>query len=370
MIKIIENLEKYEPENEYSIFIKEYFSEIIKYGSKKFISNIDVEVKILEVNWTLIPITFWNSKKDICFTSSIYWMFDYLMLESKTIKWSFLKIFVKIFSFVVLVILRIIKIEKTIFVNNLMLSTNISPQLKENDFEEIKEFLLKNFKNYSIIFRSINEFDYEYIDFLKKLWFKEVIFRQIFLSYVDKVKDYEKIKEVKSDKRLFEKSNYKHVSKKELNDYEREEIKECYDNLYLKKYSILNPNLNLDFFKNIENVSAFSIEYLINEKNCINWAFAYYKINGQITAPVFWYKNENLYRQITHIYTKNALKIGKTLNWSSWVWEFKMNRGAEKTIEYFFVYFENLWIFKRFFWRIIFYFSKNVWEKYLKNNVF
>jgi hypothetical protein len=50
MIKIIENLEKYEPENEYSIFIKEYFSEIIKYGSKKFISNIDVEVKILEVN--------------------------------------------------------------------------------------------------------------------------------------------------------------------------------------------------------------------------------------------------------------------------------------------------------------------------------
>jgi hypothetical protein len=67
------------------------------------------------------------------------------------------------------VILRIIKIEKTIFVNNLMLSTNISPQLKENDFEEIKEFLLKNFKNYSIIFRSINEFDYEYIDFLKKL---------------------------------------------------------------------------------------------------------------------------------------------------------------------------------------------------------
>jgi hypothetical protein len=58
MIQFVEDLGNYHPENTYSEFVKLYFQEIIKNGVSKYISNLDVEVKILEINNQLIPISF------------------------------------------------------------------------------------------------------------------------------------------------------------------------------------------------------------------------------------------------------------------------------------------------------------------------
>ncbi len=101
MIKYINNLENYTPENDYSIFIKQYFLPIIKDWTKKYIKNIDVEIKILEVNWTLIPISIWNSKNN-CYTTSLSGTFRYLLTESNNINNYFLK---KIINFLASVFL-------------------------------------------------------------------------------------------------------------------------------------------------------------------------------------------------------------------------------------------------------------------------
>ena len=370
MIKIIKNLDNYSPKNEYSIFIKDYFKGILKDGTKRYIKNIDVEVQILDVNWTLIPITFWNLKNNNCFSSSVLWMFQYLWHETKNINNIFLKIFIYIYTKINIFFIKILRLDLAIFVNNNLLSTNIYPDLKENDFIEIQNFLLKKYPKYTIIFRTLNGQNKKYLEILKKLWFSKIIFRQIYLSYKEKKELYLNNKYVKQDRKMVMKSRYEHIYKNNYSNNELKEIKECYDNLYLKKYSFLNPQLTFDFFKIIQQNNYFFIKILKNKYDQkINAAYGCFMINNQITAPVFWYKNDNLYRNITLFCVMEWLDKAEIMNCSSWVWQFKMNRWAEKTTEYFLIYYKHLSFFKKLIWSITLYLSENIWERYLKNNI-
>ncbi len=156
---------------------------------------------------------------------------------------------------------------------------------------------------------------------------------------------------------------------KNYSDIEINDILNSYNNLYLDKYTYENPQFTINFIKNLLYVNAFSI----NTLNNINWVkavFWYYKVWETITTPIFWYKNENLYRHISYYLLIKSLKEAKILNRSSWVGQFKINRWAVKYMEYSLVYINNLKSFKRFVWKIIICVSNKIGEPLLKNNIF
>lgn len=369
MIQFVEDLEHYHPKNTYSEFVQLYFQEIIKNGVSKYISNLDVEIKILEVNNTLIPISFWNADQNNCYTSSLSGNFQYLLVETKNIKNPIARGFVNLFSSWILKIIKQTELDKIIFVNNLLLSTNLYPEISPQDKKEIHDFLLKQYPKYAIIYRSINDFSLNNLDELQSLWYKRIVSRQVFISQEQYLDYYVKKHDMKNDERLLKKCDYFSQVKNNYTKDELLDIKACYDNLYIDKYTDLNPQFTVKYLDNLQRNKFFSLNVLRTE-NKIKAAYGYYHINGTITTPIFWYKNENLYRHISYLLITQTLIKAKVLNQSSGVWQYKINRGAVQHMEYSLVYYQHLNWNQKIIWNTIYFFSKNMWEKLLKNNVY
>lgn len=368
----IKNLQKYKPKNEYSLFVKEYFSEIEKYWTKKFIKNIEVEMKFIEIDNILIPLSFWNLKEN-CYTTSILWSIKYALEELEKDKNTIKRIIYKFFLKSLYNILKIWKIEENIFVFNLFLSTILYPQISEKTIKNINNFLQKNFPNKAIIYRWINsDITKNLKEILEKEKFYKIASRQIFYFLPKNKENIFKNKSYKEDKRVFEKMWFA-IKWDNFSEEEIWKIKECYDELYLEKYSFYNPQFTQDFYKNILKNPFFSINCLIDKD--VEAVFGYYTIDKQSTTPIFWYKEKNnfskkLYRQITYLTIKEVLEKWNILNHSSWVWKFKLNRWTKFDIEYIFVYYQNLPFFQKFSWRILIIISKYFIEKELKNNIY
>jgi hypothetical protein len=54
----VEKIENYNPKNEYSKFVKNYFLGMEKYGTQFFIKNINVDIRFIEIDNYLIPLSF------------------------------------------------------------------------------------------------------------------------------------------------------------------------------------------------------------------------------------------------------------------------------------------------------------------------
>lgn len=370
MIRFIDDIHSYEPKDEYSFLVKNYFEDIIRDGSKKFIQNIDVDIKILEINERLIPITFGNNYENQCFSVSVLGMFSYLYDESqKSVENLFLKKFLWFFSKNIYKIMKISGTYKAIFVNNFLLSTNFFPQLSCQEIWELRNFLTNTYPDFSIIFRSVNEFEEQALCDFEKNNFKKIIFRQVYVGYKNLVEKYQKIKEVKSDKNLLKRSQLQQITSKNFSQNEIREIVECYANLYIKKYSNKNPILTENFIKNILKNNIFSLWILKNEKSEIIATYGYYQAFWQIASPIFGYKDGAYYRHLTSFFFQEAMNRCEILNWSSGVGEFKMHRWNEMKIEYFCAYYAHLDWKNRCIWFLVSFFSKYLWEPYFKKYI-
>ncbi|EKE29541.1 MAG: hypothetical protein ACD_2C00152G0005 [uncultured bacterium (gcode 4)] len=369
MIKSVDNLEWYDPKNGYSDFIKSYFLPIINNWTSRYIRNIDADIKIIDVNWTLIPLSFWNRNEGNCYVTSLTWTFKYLQFETKYIKNAYFRNIVLWISKAILKVIEATDLNQIVYVNNLLLSTNLYPELSADDCAEIKEYLIKTYPSHAICFRSLSEFNKKLIDILENDWFKRIVSRQIFVSEKKDLSEYEKRTDVKNDKKLFENGWFEYEVKEEFTDIELQEIKDCYDNLYLKKYSLENPQFSLDFFVNIARIPLFKMNVLKKDGK-IKAAFWYYKIGDTITTPIFWYTEPDLYRQMSYLLLLGSLNEAEVLNQSSGVGQFKMNRWAKKYLEYSLIHYKNLPLIKRVVWVSIDFIIKNFWEPDLKNNIY
>lgn len=376
MIQFVEDLENYHPKNTYSEFVQLYFQEIIKNGVSKYISNLDVEVKILEINNQLIPISFWNTNDHNCYTSSIIWTLNYASEELKKENNKFKRFLFNFSLNIIKKLLRHLNIDNNLYIWNLLLSTNILPELSEKEIKEIKNFLQIKYPKKCLIFRSVNnKITINLKDNLEKNNFSKIVSRQIFFFQKDDLLKINKIKDNIWDKKLFQKHklNFNKFSK-DTSDYYIEGIKKCYDELYINKYSRLNPNFSLDFYKNILNNKFFHINWLFYEKKLLA-VYWYYEINKIATTPIFWYileknKDFSLYRQITNKTIFETLEKNNILNHSSWAWMFKINRWAIFDLEYMYFLVEWWGIRQKLWWYILEKVSKFIVEPNFKNNIY
>jgi hypothetical protein len=375
MIQLIEDLGNYHPKNEYSDFVKNYYRDIIKFWTKKYISNIDVEIQLLEVNWTLVPISIGNNKEN-CYTTSIIWSLNYASEELKKEK-NIMK------SYIYRKALKLIKtilfklwIENNIYIWNFLLSTNILPNLSKEDITELVIYLNNKYKNKCLIFRSVNsKITYDLKIQLENVWFNKIASRQIFFFSKNQIWVIWNMKDNKYDEKLVYKIN------PQLIDFqtpefskEVEQLKGCYDELYISKYTSLNPNFTLEYYKNIITNKYFTIKWILinNEIVAVYW---FYSINKISTTPIFWYildknKEFGLYRIITNKTIHEALEQNEILNHSSWAWRFKLNRWANFDLEYSYFYSKNLSITGKLWWFILEKISRYIIAPNLQNNIY
>ncbi|MBE0672236.1 MAG: GNAT family N-acetyltransferase [Anaerolineales bacterium] len=250
---------------------------------------------------------------------------------------------------------RYSELDKVVFVNNYLLSTNLYPSVNRAQLSAVSEALLGWFPDRAIIFRSVDQKKNPHVyQALENLGYDLVLSRQVW--YMDPVAAL-KTRQCKEDVRVLKKAGYDVVSGKDLSDDELHRAVQLYELLYLQKYSYYNPQFTFDFLKLARDEEILHM-YGLKKDGRLNAIMGFFVRNGTMTQPLFGYDTslpmeEGLYRLLTLVTLQEGVKRGLLVHASGGVGKFKKVRGGESVTEYNAVYTKHLPKRRQLPWKLI-----------------
>lgn len=348
------------PDNEDAKYAYNYLSPMIKEGVKKYIKNIETDLKILKIDNILLPININEKEYNNSYTSSLYAHYvSYAKEELKELKSPLLEFVLKNILNVLGCFYKLFKIDKVVYVNNWFLSTNLYLELTKEQYKRITDFLKEKYPNYAIIFRSLNEnLLKKELSYFKDLGYNLLGSRQVYIFDYDKRKNLKGKDKNKLNKdiHLLKNSEYKILNIKKDNI---DKVLDLYNQLYLDKYSKYNPQFSEDFISLCANNNLLKFKLLVKD-NEINAVLGYFKRNNIMTTPIFGYdmkysKEEGLYRMLSAQLVLESENSGCTINMSSGASKFKIYRGAISSIEYSEVLYSHLSFYRKLGYKLLFF---------------
>jgi len=347
------------PNNFEGQYAKSYLTPLIKNGTDSYITNVKTKLMVLTIDNIVIPITVNESEYENSYVCSPYTHYiSYSMEELSELKNPKLEKILSIFINILGAFLKFGKINKTIHVNNWLVSTNLYAKLSKEHINEITKYLLNNFKGYAIIFRSLNELtNSDIYSCFADLGFEMVSSRRSYIFDFRKELSSKARYILRKDKKIMDSSNYKWISHNEINNDDIDILVNLYNQLYLNKYSTLNPQFNREFIKVALDSKVLELN-VIKDNYGIKGVVGFFYRNGVMTTPLFGYdlsisQELGLYRILSLKLIEEATNRGLVLHQSSGAGQFKKCRGGVPVIEYSAVYIRHLSLFRRIVWKTI-----------------
>jgi len=343
------------PANEESDSTRRYVVPFIKNGSLFYMDNADVRVMALIIDDVLMPLVLAERNYHDSNVCSIYAHYvkyaveEIEKLDNRPLAW-----LLKACSLPFALILKAGRVDKVIYVNNWLLSTNPCSELSPEQVGTITSALKLRYPDYAIVFRSVNTYTCKTIfDSLRENGYNMVRSRQIYILDTTR-KAYWKNKTVKHDRNLSKRMGYEIVDAEQLTGADAPVLTKLYHDLYLGKHSLFNPQLNENFFHLILKERVLEIQAL-RKNNRID-AFSCCHSNRKVMISGFSGHDTQmplkvgLNRQDFSATMTRAKKSGRLLNLSAGAGSFKVFRGAEPFIEYDAVYDNHLPFHRRLAW--------------------
>lgn len=322
--------------------------------SDQLIRNVDTEVRILEIaKGMYFPVTINNTEWDSSFVCSPYTAYalyskDELRQKIKS-KWFQypLQMLIQGLSFG----LKYGQINKNIHINNFLLSTNPYPNWSGLEVADITKFIISEFPDHAIIFRSLNRFQHQHLlELFKKNNYLLIGSRQVYIFDLTK-EAWLKHRNNKHDLKLISRSKLIFLSHEEMEPY-LEAALQLYQQLYLEKYSRYNPQFTLAYFKTCYNNRIILFQGYKNSDNVLRAFSGLFIIEHTITSPLVGYdtsapQKDGLYIHAAQLALLHKFKSNLLLNLSSGASQFKRMRGGKPSIEYSVVYSSHLRLKRR-----------------------
>lgn len=335
----------------------EYFKPLIENGINFYIKNINAEAKILKVDNVLLPLIIADKNYDDSLYTSFYSSYIGYILKDLT-STSFVTTFFKHLLEMTGRILKKAEVNKIIYVNHWLLSTNLYPKLKEEQLQLITSYLKKEYPEHAIVFKNVaprtlpNLFNN-----LKAQSYRMIVSRQVFILDKEARKGINKRQraKVKKDRKLIEDSDYYFSGSINDNDFER--LADIYHQLYIGKYSIYNPCYTSEFFELLKDNPLFNLQILRTE-DAIDGLLLTFSIDNQSTCPAMGYQLDKmpenaLYRMLVAKLTADSEENNLDFHMSAGVGDFKKQRGARAETEYSAIYFEHLPLRRKFVYLVL-----------------
>ncbi len=339
-------------------YAKEYLSPFLRDGTKPYIDNVDVEFFVLIFNEKVLPVCRTGKAGESCYVCSPYDHYiTYALEELAILKSPLLVMALRVILKSLGAVLKVCAINEGIYVNNWLLSTNLYTTLTKQEVKEITQFLQELFPKTPILYRSLNEFSNEkLIHYLKADDYRLVLSRQIYL--IDLRSEQQKISnELKKDLKLLKRTPYEILENGQINEEEMAQVVDCYNQLYLGKYTFLNPQFTTRFISLATRKKLLFIKaFRLNKK--IDAVLGYFVRNRVMTTPLFGYKTGKpkklgLYRQISASLNMIGSEKKLILNRSSGVASYKVKRGASPYLEFLAVNYKTASWKQKLGWRIL-----------------
>lgn len=227
------------------------------------------------------------------------------------------------------------KIDEAIYVGNYLVSTNLFPNFTLEEIQAIEVLLNKHFPNKTIIYRSQNSFlNQELMKQLDVLGYQPFISRQVFIAHQAQV--IKRKKSFKKDSKLAKDTMFHIQTDFNVENY-TERIIELYTQLYISKYSQINPLYTTLFIEAMKEAQNTQFTGIFDGEKLIGVTMSW-SLDGVLTVPILGYdlsypKEAGIYRLLTY-FTLLRVDDQQIFHMSSGVGPFKLSRGAEYYPEY------------------------------------
>ncbi len=339
-------------------YARRYLIPMMTDDPQKYIRNIhNTQLMAVKVDDVILPITITDFHPQNTYTVSPYSHYvSYGGLEEvKHLNSPLAEVVVKAVMKPVGWYFRYSELDKVVFVNNYLLSTNLYPVVSSEQLSVISKALIEWFPDRTIIFRSVDQKKNPHVyQALEELGYDLVLSRQVW--YMEPVAAL-KTRQCKEDVRVLKKAGYDIVSGKELSDEELHRAVQLYELLYLQKYSYYNPQFTFEFLKLARDEEILHM-YGLKKDGQLNAIMGFFVRNGAMTQPLFGYDTslpleEGLYRLLTLVTLQEGVKRGLLVHASGGVGKFKKVRGGESVTEYNAVYTKHLPHKRQLPWKLI-----------------
>lgn len=340
-------------------YLANYVAPLMQNGTLPYFANIKSEVAVLQVNDILMPLTVNNSEYDNCYVCSPYTTYvSYLLEELKHIHQPILRFLLTKFIKLKGKIFKLTHINKIVYINNWMLSTNLYENKIEKYIPQLTDFILQNFNSHAISFRSLNHFTNKGIlESCRKRGFLAIPSRIVYISDC-RSKECFRTRDLKQDLRDLKKTNYIQVSHDGITKEDYARIVDLYNMLYIDKYSDKNVQFTIEFIELCHQNNLLMMRGLRDTNGVLVGIIGSFVRDGVLTTPLLGYdlflpQDTGLYRLLSAMIQLLASENDAICNNSSGVGKFKRLRGAKPHIEYSLVYIKHLNLWRRLPWYLL-----------------
>ncbi len=335
-----------------------YIASLVKRGPVSYVDNAKVRMEALVIDEKVLPLVISErveGNSNVCSAYAHY--FEYAFQE-----------FAKRYGRVPLgllkaprsllgALLRSGSIDRVVFVNNWLLTTNPPHGLSSAQIAALTTYLTRRYPDYAIVFRSLNPLsDPRDLDALRANRYRLVPSRRVYLLDARNQR-YLEHRDVRRDLGKLRKTQYSIVDIPEVIVPHVARMAALYRDLYLGKHSALNPQYNADFFA-LTLKDRFMTYRAFVEDGRIDAFVSYFIKDGVMTASLLGYDRNRprrlgLYRLAFALLIEEAAKRKVLLNLSAGAGDFKMLRGAVPVQECDAVYDRHLPVHRRLPWACV-----------------
>ena len=341
-----------------SDYEKKYLVPLYSLGVEKFLSNVATRLYLLQCGPYLFPTTVNETEYENAYVCSPYTGYiSYAKQELWKLRNKALEKALTALIHILSGPLKVSKINQLVCVNNWLLSTNLYPEWHGEGLEKINRFLIAEFPEHALMFRSLNwHTNRALMHELQKAGYVLIPSREVFI-FDKKLKKYIRKRNTVIDTKLLQKTQFKIVTHDEIlpGDYAR--ITELYHLLY-SKYSTCSPHFTDQFISHCHQNRLLNMQGVRGQEGRLEAIVGSFTRNGVMATPLVGYnierpREEALFRMITILAIQEAFKNDLVFNISAGVSQFKRWRGANGFVEYSAVYYKHLPFHRQTVWRLM-----------------
>ncbi len=249
-------------------------------------------------------------------------------------------------------------LDRVVYVNNWLIATNPAVRLSAAQVDAVTRYLRAHYPGRAIVFRTINaERDRAQAEVMRKSGYRLVAARTVYLldPLPDNPADWKD--NTQRDVALLQNSGLGVVRMCALEPGDAARLEALYRDLYVGRYSRLNPQFNRRFFELVLRGKCFEGIFLKDDREILGMVL-YLQDGNTLISPAIGYdlgrsQKDGLYRQVIATLILEARSRKVVLNLSAGVGRFKLHRGARRTLEYDAVRTSGLPFRQRLAWRLV-----------------
>jgi hypothetical protein len=328
------------PDGDYA---RRYLTPFMTEGSKAQMANVDTRVGVLRLDDLALPVTVNDGEYGNSYVCAPYNHYvDYAREELSTLREPVAEAALGVALHGVGLALRLAEINKVVHVNNWLLSTNLYPPLSREQIRAITQMLVRRYPQHAVVWRSVNTVQGPGLfDAFRAEGYGWVASRQLYYQWPADEGFYNTAhrKIQRREAKVVAESPYEVLRPDAITAAMIPRLKDLYDQLYLQKYSIHNPQFTERFLETARVERTLGLTALRHrETGAIDGVAGYFVRNGTLTTPLFGYdlavpQEAGLYRILSYLMYEEAKEHGWLLNMSSGAAEFKRSRGARPNLE-------------------------------------